>query len=175
MNLEKEIAWDLTELFPGSNHPKIAQKQKELQEMAENLVLKYKGKINNQNFSANDLLKLFQEEEKFFEEFSELRSFSELNFSANMTIPENQELHTKITNFLTDLQKKIVTLAIKHWKKNFTGISALDISENLDKTHEEILIEAGKLEQLGFFHIRENVDLYPIDNYYSYERGRCVI
>jgi len=65
-------------------------------------------------------------------------------------------------NKLTDLQKKIVTLAIKHWKKNFTGISALDISENLDKTHEEILIEAGKLEQLGFFHIRENVDLYPI-------------
>jgi len=68
----------------------------------------------------------------------------------------------KTMNKLTDLQKKIVTLAIKHWKKNFTGISALDISENLDKTHEEILIEAGKLEQLGFFHIRENVDLYPI-------------
>ncbi|MHA1765431.1 MAG: M3 family metallopeptidase, partial [Promethearchaeota archaeon] len=141
MNLEKEIAWDLTELFPGSNHPKIAQKQKELQEMAENLVLKYKGKINNQNFSANDLLKLFQEEEKFFEEFSELRSFSELNFSANMTIPENQELHTKITNFLTDLQKKVAFLSLEIGKyvNDHKNLLADPILENY-KHHLEILL-----------------------------------
>ena len=33
MNLENEIAWDLTELFPDPNHPKIADAQKNLMEM----------------------------------------------------------------------------------------------------------------------------------------------
>ncbi|MHA2001802.1 MAG: hypothetical protein ACTSVU_06915, partial [Promethearchaeota archaeon] len=73
MNLEK-IQWDLSELFPGPTHPKIAEAQKNLMEITENLVLKYKGKINVPDFSVNDLLTLFQEEENFQAELSELRS-----------------------------------------------------------------------------------------------------
>ena len=86
MNLENEIKWDLSELFPGPNHPKIVESQKNLMEMTDKLILKYKGKINIPDFSANDLLNLIQEKENFLTELSELRSFSELSFSANMTL-----------------------------------------------------------------------------------------
>ncbi len=113
MNLENEIAWDLTELFPGPNHPKIADAQKNLMRLADNLVSKYKGKINIPDFSANDLLNLIQEEEIFLAELSELGQFSELSFDANMTLKENQELHTKITNFLTDLRKKVAFISLE--------------------------------------------------------------
>jgi len=119
MNLENEIVWDLTELFPGPNHPKIAEAQKSLMELADNLVLKYKGKINVPDFSANDLLNLIQEEETFLAEMYELRIYSELSFAANMTLKENQELHTKITIFLTDLRKKIAFISREIGKSVF--------------------------------------------------------
>jgi len=119
MNSQNEIAWDLTELFPSPTHPKIAEAQKNLLELTENLVLKYKGKINVPDFSANDLLTLFQEEEKFQAELSELRSFSELSFAANMTLQENQELHTKITSFLTNLQKEVAFISLEIGKYVF--------------------------------------------------------
>ncbi len=119
MNLENEIAWDLSELFPGSNHPKVAETQKSLMILADNLVNKYKGKINIPNFSVNDLLSLIQEKESFLADFSELRSFSELSFAANMTLKENQELHSKITSFLTDLQKKIAFISLEMGKYVF--------------------------------------------------------
>ena len=112
MNLENEIAWSLEELFPSPDHPKIANAQKNLMELADNLVSNYKGKINVPNFSVNDLLNLIQEEETFFAELYELRIFSELSFAANMTLQENQELHTKITSFLTDLKKKIAFISL---------------------------------------------------------------
>ena len=44
MNLENEIAWSLEELFPSPYHPKIANAQKILMDLADNLVSKYKGK-----------------------------------------------------------------------------------------------------------------------------------
>ena len=119
MNLENEIVWDLSELFPGPNHPKIENAQKKLMELTDNLILKYKGKINVPDFSANDLLRLFQEKEDFLAELSELRSFSELSFAANMTLKENQELHTKITSFLTDLQKKVAFISLEIGKYVF--------------------------------------------------------
>ncbi len=120
MNIENEIAsWDLTELFPGPNHPKIAEAQKNLEELADNLVVKYKGQIYVPNFSANDLLNLIQEEEIFNAELSELRSFSELSFAANMTLQENQELNSKITSFLTDLKKKVAFISLEIGKYVF--------------------------------------------------------
>lgn len=63
---------------------------------------------------------------------------------------------------LSALQKKIVTLVISHWKKDFTGISALEISETIGKTHGEILSEAKTLKEAGYFHLREDVELYPV-------------
>ncbi len=116
---ENEIAWNLTELFPGPNHPKIADAQKNLMQLANNLVLKYKGKINVPNFSSNDLLNLIQEKENFLTELSELRSFSELSFAANMTLQENQELHSKITSHLTDLQKEVAFISLEIGKYVF--------------------------------------------------------
>ncbi len=119
MNLENEIKWDLSELFPGPNHPKIVESQKNLMEMTDKLILIYKGKINIPDFSANDLLNLIQEKENFLTELSELRSFSELSFAANMTLHENQDLHTKITSFLTDLKKKTAFISLEIGKYVF--------------------------------------------------------
>ena len=141
MNSQNEIAWDLTELFPSPTHPKIAEAQKNLLELTEKLVSKYKGNINVPDFSANDLLTLFQEEENFQAELSELRSFSELSFAANMTLQENQELHTKITSFLTNLQKKVafISLEIGKYVFNHKNLVRDPVLSNY-KHHLEIIL-----------------------------------
>ena len=49
---EKEIAWDLTELFSGCNDPKISKTMDTLMEKADEFIIQYKGKINGPNFTA---------------------------------------------------------------------------------------------------------------------------
>lgn len=60
------------------------------------------------------------------------------------------------------MKKKIIDISIKQWHDRFTGISALDIAEKLDISHDETLryLEELKKEKKGT--LNENVTLYQI-------------
>ena len=63
---EKEINWDLSEMFSGYNDPKIQEMMQSLSKEADQYVTEYKGKIGTKNFNAEDLNILF----KKFEDYS---------------------------------------------------------------------------------------------------------
>lgn len=43
---DKEIAWDLTEIFSSCDDPKISETMDALMEKADEVISEYKGKIN---------------------------------------------------------------------------------------------------------------------------------
>ena len=55
---DKEIAWDLSEIFPSCDHPKISEMLETLKEKADEFVTDYKGKINSPEFTAQNALEL---------------------------------------------------------------------------------------------------------------------
>ncbi|MFX1304739.1 MAG: M3 family oligoendopeptidase [Promethearchaeota archaeon] len=110
---EKEISWDLTEIFSSPNDPKLFKTMENLMKRAEELVKKYKGKINLPNFIAQNLLELFQETEELWSTVEELEVFSENSFNANMTLPETQSLNNKFQEFETDISKKLAFIELE--------------------------------------------------------------
>ncbi len=61
---EKEIAWDLTELFTSCDDPKISKIMDALMEKADEIINQYKGKINIPNFTAQNLHDLLEKHEE---------------------------------------------------------------------------------------------------------------
>ncbi|MFX1553236.1 MAG: M3 family oligoendopeptidase [Promethearchaeota archaeon] len=110
---EKEISWDLTEIFSSPNDPKLFKTMENLMKRAEELVKKYKGKINLPNFIAQNLLELIQETEELWSTVEELEVFSENSFNANMTLPETQSLNNKFQEFETDISKKLAFIELE--------------------------------------------------------------
>lgn len=109
----KEISWDLSEIFQGSDDPRIDVVIKELEEKTKQLAQNYKGKISSSEFSSDDLLKLLQEQEEFQAKLFELSNFARLTFAANMTIPENRELNNRVEEFNARIRKELAFLELE--------------------------------------------------------------
>lgn len=60
------------------------------------------------------------------------------------------------------MKRKILELAVERWRKNFTGVSALSIAEQLELEHSDVLAAFSKLEDDGCAKIREDVTLYSV-------------
>ena len=60
------------------------------------------------------------------------------------------------------MKRKILECAVDHWHKNFTGVSALSIAEQLDLEHSDVLTAFSELEDEGCARIREDVTLYSV-------------
>lgn len=60
------------------------------------------------------------------------------------------------------MKEKILKIAIKHWKENFSGISALSITQKISVSHQEVLECFSILRDEGKGTLRENVKLHPI-------------
>jgi oligoendopeptidase F len=110
---KNEIAWDFSELYKGTDDPKISSDMEILSKRAQDFENKYRGKIKKPDFSADDLLKLFEEIEKYYTELEEISLFARNTFSGNMTLPENKALLNKFENFNTSVQKKIAFLDLE--------------------------------------------------------------
>ena len=63
---------------------------------------------------------------------------------------------------MEDLKQRIVEYSIKHWFDNFTGISAIDVAENLGLSHDAILSTFDDLEREGKGSVRRDVTLYQV-------------
>ncbi|NHJ04053.1 MAG: hypothetical protein EAX90_04470 [Candidatus Heimdallarchaeota archaeon] len=108
---QKDIAWDLSEIFPNIDDPSIDKSIEEVTKKAENLVKVYQGKIKD--FKAKDLLNLLKEYEIYISELRDIGTFARLSFAANMTLPETQSLHDKVNKMSANLSKKIAFLNLE--------------------------------------------------------------
>ncbi|MBN1329294.1 MAG: hypothetical protein JXA54_07455 [Candidatus Heimdallarchaeota archaeon] len=108
---EKDIAWDLSEVFPSINDPSIDKAIETIESLAESIAAKYPGKIIK--FSAKKLLTLLQEYEEYLIESRNLGMFARLSYAANMTIPETQKLNDRVSKLGAELNKKLAFLALE--------------------------------------------------------------
>ncbi|MFX1316592.1 MAG: M3 family metallopeptidase [Promethearchaeota archaeon] len=110
---ESQIAWDLTELFTSHDDPKIDEIIKNLNKIVEDFIKEYKGKIKTTNFTADDLLKLFKKQEDFESSMSEIMTFAYISYDANMEVSESEALKDKVTQFSTEVYKKLAFLELE--------------------------------------------------------------
>ncbi|MFX1503554.1 MAG: hypothetical protein ACFFDH_21510, partial [Promethearchaeota archaeon] len=110
---QEEIAWDLSELFSSHDDPKIDKLIENSNKLVEQFIKDYKGKIKAPEFSANDLLKLFQREEEFATNLDELETFAHILYDANMQITEHEALKNKVTEFTTEVSKRLTFLELE--------------------------------------------------------------
>ena len=113
MSEKEDISWDLTGIFPSTEDPEINETMENLAKRADDFIIKYKGKISIQGFSAEDMLNLISEYEDFLADLFEVNQFANLSFAANMTIKENQVLNNKSRDFSTTIQKKLTFIDLE--------------------------------------------------------------
>jgi hypothetical protein len=63
---------------------------------------------------------------------------------------------------MKSLEPKIIAYAISHWQKDFGGISAINVSEHFDISHEKVLKTFDILEKKQKGSVRRNVTLYQL-------------
>jgi len=102
---KKDIAWNLSEIFPSTTDPSVEKAIDDLTKMAKRFAKKYQGKIKN--FYAKDLLKCIQEFEAYQAKLGDISLYGSLAFAANMTLPETQLLHDKVTKKEAELGKML--------------------------------------------------------------------
>ncbi len=127
---EKEIAWDLSEIFSGYYDPKISENMDALLKNADEIVKEYKGKINATTFTAQNLHDLLKKHEEILEGIDEIGVFSVNSFHANTKLQGTKALFNKFMDFETTIQKKLTFLDLEIGKLIFDKPEMLD-KENL--------------------------------------------
>lgn len=107
----QQITWDLTELFPSINDPKISQAITETKALANKFEQAYRGKITS--LTAEGLLRCLQDIEAFQKSFSNVTLYSSLSFAANMTLPETQALNDKINKLEATIGKQLAFYSLE--------------------------------------------------------------
>lgn len=110
---ENDIAWDLTEIFTSTKDPKITETINSLEQMADELVRIYKGKISSSNFSAKDLLELIKKHEKLIANLEELILYANRLYDGDQNEPLAKGLKNKIDNVQTKILKKITFIDLE--------------------------------------------------------------
>jgi oligoendopeptidase F len=102
---KKDIAWDLSKIFPSTEDPSAQKAIDSLDRMAEHFSKKYQGKI--ECLSAGRLAECLKEFESYRAKLGDVTLFSELSFAANMTLQETQSFHEKVTKVEAKLGKML--------------------------------------------------------------------
>lgn len=109
---EKDISWDLSEIFKGPDDPQINEAITDVEKRSEEFVTKYKEKIIFPDFRFEDLLELIQDQEKFYADLFEISQYARLSFSGNMTASEFRKLNNRAQEFSAKIRKKLAFLEI---------------------------------------------------------------
>jgi oligoendopeptidase F len=153
---ERDIAWDLSEIFPSPTDSAIQEAIYELNSIAEDFANKYRGKIRN--LSAEHLLKCIQEFEVCRVKLEEITLYATLSFAANMTLLETQALYDKANTMKAKAEKTlaffeleagnliynkaeiILEPALKNYK-HFLERLRRQVPHQLTEAEEKIIIE----------------------------------
>lgn len=110
---ENEIAWNLSEIFSSRDDPRISKNMDALQKQVDEFVSTFKGKINTDTFSAENLYELFKKQEKFDADIDEILTYAQLSYDANMIIPESEALKKKVDDFITETSKTLAFFTLE--------------------------------------------------------------
>jgi oligoendopeptidase F len=155
---EKDISWDLSEMFKSTDDPIINSKIEELEKQSEEFIKKYKRKIIYPEFTFEDLLSLIKEQETFQADVFEINQFARLSFSGNMTNQEFRKLQNTTQEFYSNIRKKLAFLDIDVGKyvyenqcivqderfkeyRHFLEIIVREYPHKLSEIEEQIIIE----------------------------------
>jgi oligoendopeptidase F len=125
-----EITWDFSELYTGIDDPKISSDMENLTKRADDFETRYRGNIKKPNFTAKDLLQLFEEIEQFYVDKEEIGLLARNSYNANMLSPKTKALLNKFENFNTITSKKMAFLDLE---------TAKFVHENPELIVDEIL------------------------------------
>lgn len=103
--MKKDIAWDLSEIFPGITDPSVKKAIDSIIKVAEGFARKYQGKIKQ--LSGKQLLGCIKDLEAFQAKLGDVSSFAGLSFAANMTLPDTQSLYDKVSKTEAKLGKML--------------------------------------------------------------------
>jgi oligoendopeptidase F len=124
-------------MFKNTEDPKIGETIQNLDKRSEEIIAKYKGKINIPSFTHDDLLELIQIQENFFADLGELNQFARLSFAGNMTKPEFRALQNKAEEFSTKIRKKLAFLELEMSKYVYDNTDVLQ-NPALEKYRHEL-------------------------------------
>jgi oligoendopeptidase F len=108
---EREITWDLTELFPSVSDPSVFGAIEEAKVSADTFEKKYRGKIGS--LTPAELLSCLREIEDFDVKSGDVSLYASLSFSANMTLPEVQALNDKVSKLEALLGKQLAFFSLE--------------------------------------------------------------
>jgi oligoendopeptidase F len=108
---KREIAWDLSEMFPSTTDPSVQKAIDDLTKMAEDFAGKYQGKIKD--LSAQELLGCIRHFEEYLAKLDTIATFAGLSFSANMSLPDTQSLHDRVNKIRAKLEKMLAFFNIE--------------------------------------------------------------
>lgn len=109
--LTQQIIWNLNEFFPSPTSPKIEEAIKEATVTADTFENKYRGKIAM--LTPEGLLECLQDIEAFEAKFSDLILYANLNFSADMTQPQSQQLHDRTNKLNAKISKQLAFYSLE--------------------------------------------------------------
>jgi oligoendopeptidase F len=153
---KKEVAWDLSEIFPSTTDPSVQKAINSVTKMAENFAERYQGKTRN--FLAKDLVKCIEELEVYQAKLRDISLFANLSFAANMTLPNTELLYDKVAKTEAKLRKmiaffelevgglvyekpKVISNPILANYKHFLERLRRQVAHQLSEVEEQLIIE----------------------------------
>jgi len=134
---EKEIAWDLSEVFTSCDDPKISITMDALMDKADQMINQYKGKINISAFKAQNLYDILTQYEYILDHTRELASYSANSFNANRSLPETKSLWNKLLIFRSSIFEKLAFIELELGK--FLNLEPELINEKILSTYTHYL------------------------------------
>ncbi|TFG18500.1 MAG: hypothetical protein EU530_09175 [Promethearchaeota archaeon] len=114
---KKDIAWDLSQVFPNIDDPSINKTLEKLSEKVTSLERKYKGNITS--LDALGLQELLQDFEDYLKDQQEIRIYANLSYAANMIDAKIQSLRDRANKLGAEWQKKLAFLDLEIGKLVF--------------------------------------------------------
>ncbi len=101
----KEISWDLTGIFPSATDPSVEAAIEKALKAAGRFTDEYKGRIGS--IPPADIAACIGEYEDLETELYDLDLFATLSFQANMTLPEAQAIHDRVSKLVAEINKEL--------------------------------------------------------------------
>jgi oligoendopeptidase F len=146
-----EITWNLSEICPCITDPKINEMIDQVITSAGVFEKKYRGKLIQ--LKPDELSGCFRDIEAFDLQFSDVTLYSSLCYSANMTSPEAQALHDRVSKLEANISKQLAffTLELGKLVKNNPEIIQNSCVANyrhmLERIHRRVEHQLSEVEE----------------------------
>jgi len=135
----EEVSWDISGIFPSTTDPAVEKATEEALKEAGSFATRYKGKIGG--LVSGDLARCLGEYEALQSKAFDLDLFSTLAFQANMTLPDTQLLHDKVSKVVAEINRGLAFFEIEL-------VARLAGEPGISK-ERELMPYAHALERLG--------------------------